>query len=219
MRAILLLLGISMFSVNAVANSSDARLGTIAGAMMTHGAARPPHGFVAFCHEHEAECRAEGPMRRVLLTAERLFELEAVNQDVNESIRPMTDKELYGTDEHWALPDDSGDCEDYALLKRRILIGMGWPTSALLLTVVRDERGEGHAVLTARTSWGDLILDNKQPHVTFWHEAGYQFVSRQSHFDPRSWVLLGEPGAPPATAWVAKVNAVLAERLIEMLPH
>ena len=37
----------------------------------------------------------------------------------------------------------------------------GWPESKLLITVVRDENNEGHAVLTVRTDEGDFILDNR----------------------------------------------------------
>ena len=40
-------------------------------------------------------------------------------------------------------------CEDYALLKRHELMQLGWPSSALLMTVVMDESFEGHAVLTS----------------------------------------------------------------------
>jgi hypothetical protein len=49
----------------------------------------------------------------------------------------------------WSYPDDGyGDCEDYVLLKRRMLTQSGWPREALLVTVVRNEKDEGHAVLT-----------------------------------------------------------------------
>ena len=41
-----------------------------------------------------------------------------------------------------------GDCEDYVLLKRRMLIQSGWPREALLVTVMRNEQDEGPAVLT-----------------------------------------------------------------------
>ena len=33
-----------------------------------------------------------------------------------------------------------GDCENYVLLKRRLLIQSGWPREVLLVTVVRDEK-------------------------------------------------------------------------------
>ena len=72
------------------------------------------------------------------------------------------------------LPTDRGDCEDYALLKQKLLIERGWPSSSLLMTVVRDEKGEGHAVLTARTSQGDFVLDNKVEAVKLWNRSGYE---------------------------------------------
>ena len=64
----------------------------------------------------------------------------------------------------------------------------GWPVSALLMTVVRDEKGEGHAVLTARTVQGDYILDNKIEDVRMWNKTPYQFVMRQSYLNPKVWV-------------------------------
>jgi predicted transglutaminase-like cysteine proteinase len=42
------------------------------------------------------------------------------------------------------------DCEDYVLLKRRMLMQAGWPREALLVTVVRDKKGDGHAVLNGQ---------------------------------------------------------------------
>ena len=75
-----------------------------------------------------------------------------VNAWVNESIKPMTDLEHWGVVERWNYPDDGyGDCEDYVLLKRRMLMQAGWPREALLITVVRDKKGDGHAVLTVKT--------------------------------------------------------------------
>ena len=54
----------------------------------------------------------------------------------------MTDLDLYGRIEHWTYPAAMGDCEDYVLLKRRLLRERGWPSSALLITVVRDENNK-----------------------------------------------------------------------------
>jgi predicted transglutaminase-like cysteine proteinase len=127
-----------------------------------------------------------------------------VNRLVNRSVEPATDSEIYGISEYWTLPGDKGDCEDYALLKQKILIGRGWPSSSLLLTVVRDEKGEGHAVLTARTSQGDFVLDNKSDDVRLWSRSSYQFVMRQSYLDPKVWVSLDpqDAGAPSSLAGV-----------------
>jgi predicted transglutaminase-like cysteine proteinase len=159
--------------------------------MRVFGQAHPPYGFVHFCEAFAAECAA-GPAeeRRLRPTPEALSELDEVNRAVNRAIEPATDLELYGVSERWILPAGKGDCEDYALLKRSILLRRGWPASALLMTVVRDELGEGHAVLTARTAQGDFILDNKVEEVKLWHKTPYEFVMRQSYLNPKVWMVL-----------------------------
>ena len=48
----------------------------------------------------------------------------------------MTDMDHWGVIEKWSLPTDGyGDCEDYVLMKRKMLIDAGWPREALLITV------------------------------------------------------------------------------------
>lgn len=159
--------------------------------MRVHGSTAPPFGFVQMCERQPAECAGHtGNEPRFEAGPLRLSELDEVNRKVNVAIQPATDLELYGVAEYWTLPTDKGDCEDYALLKRQILLRRGWPASALLLTVVRDERGDGHAVLTVRTAQGDFILDNKIADVRLWHQTGYRFVMRQSFVDPRLWMSL-----------------------------
>jgi predicted transglutaminase-like cysteine proteinase len=86
------------------------------------------------------------------------------------------------------------------LLKRRMLMQAGWPREALLITVVRDKRGDGHAVLTVKSDKGEYILDNQIDQILLWSETGYRFVKRQSQADPNVWVSLGEPRTAPATA-------------------
>ena len=81
-----------------------------------------------------------------------------------------------------------GDCEDLVLLKRRDLIDKGWPTGALLITVVRQPNGDGHAVLTVLTDRGDLVLDNLEPRVLVWSDTDYEYVKRQSEFDSGQWM-------------------------------
>jgi len=169
--------------------------------MRIFGPAQPPHGFVRFCEATPRECASDHrPENRFNASAERLRQLDDVNRAVNKAIAPATDLEIYGVNEYWTLPRRKGDCEDYALLKRHDLIKMGWPVSALLMTVVRDEKGEGHAVLTARTMQGDFILDNKAEDVRLWSQTPYQYVMRQSNINPRVWVALDTRQAPPATA-------------------
>jgi len=124
-----------------------------------------------------------------------------VNRSVNTAIKPMTDLEQYGVVEKWAYPDDGyGDCEDYVLLKRRMLMELGWPREALLITVVREKNGDGHAVLTVKTDRGEFILDNQNDEIVLWSESDYRFVKRQSQSDPNLWVSLGDPRPATATA-------------------
>ena len=94
------------------------------------------------------------------------------------------------------MPARYGDCEDYALLKQKMLTDRGWPAGALLLTVVRDELGEGHALLTVRTTEGDLLLDNRVNDIRSWTKSIYTFVKRQSYLDPQLWMSLD--GGPKA---------------------
>ena len=163
---------------------------------------RPPIGWVEFCAEHASECKvAPSEPRNVVLTLRLWRELVRINQTVNADIKPMTDLEHYGVVEKWAYPDDGyGDCEDYVLLKRRMLMQAGWPREALLITVVRETSGDGHAVLTVRTDRGDLVLDNQNEEIVLWSESGYRFVKRQSQSDPNVWVSLGDPRPSAATA-------------------
>ena len=133
--------------------------------------------------------------------APRLTELDDVNTSINRAIEPVTDLELYGVSDYWTLPQNGkGDCEDYALLKRHVLIEAGWPASSLLMTVVLDEKNDGHAVLTARTAQGDFILDNKTDDIKLWHDTPYRFVMRQSYLDPKAWVALDPAQSPPPVA-------------------
>ena len=165
--------------------------------MRVYGNAQPPYGFVRFCETSPKSCAGDGRQDvRFNADAARLAELDDINRLVNTTIEPLTDLELYGVTELWTLPVDKGDCEDYALLKRKLLIARGWPQSALLMTVVRDERGDGHAVLTARTAQGDFILDNKIAEVRPWNKTPYEFVMRQSYLNPRVWVSLDPLQAP-----------------------
>jgi predicted transglutaminase-like cysteine proteinase len=161
-------------------------------------ATRAPIGWVEFCAEYKGECntRPSAP-RDVVLTAKAWADMVKVNAWVNDAIEPITDQDHWGVVERWNYPDDGkGDCEDYVLLKRRMLMQAGWPREALLITVVRDKKGDGHAVLTVKTNRGEFILDNQEGEILAWNKTGYRFVKRQSQSDPNLWVSLGEPRAP-----------------------
>jgi predicted transglutaminase-like cysteine proteinase len=165
-------------------------------------ATRAPIGWLSFCAENPRECGAPtSAPRDVVLSAQAWKDLVRVNKWVNETIKPLTDLDHWGVVEKWSYPDDGyGDCEDYVLLKRRMLLTAGWPREALLITVVRDKKDEGHAVLTVKTDKGEFILDNQNEDILLWSESGYRFVKRQSQSDPNVWVALGEPQPAVSTA-------------------
>ena len=164
--------------------------------------ARPPIGWVEFCSEYPRECDGKVlEARDVVLTPKAWKDVVRINKTVNEQVKPMTDLEHWGVVERWSYPDDGyGDCEDYVLLKRKLLMQAGWPRQALLITVVRDQKGEGHAVLTVKTDKGEFILDNQEDQILLWSETGYRFVKRQSQTDANAWVSLGDPRPALSTA-------------------
>jgi predicted transglutaminase-like cysteine proteinase len=163
--------------------------------------APPLYGWVGFCERQPAECRVDtSEPESVALTEDAMELLSAVNRHVNASIRPMRDQDHWGVVELWGLPDDGyGDCEDFQLLKRKLLVEAGLPRRALRMTVVLDGRGDGHAVLTVRTRRGDLVLDNQTDEILFWQETGYRFVQRESA-SRTGWVFLEREAAPVVTA-------------------
>jgi predicted transglutaminase-like cysteine proteinase len=165
-------------------------------------ATRAPIGWIEFCVEYDPECKTKpSTPRDVVLSIQAWKDLVRINQWANSHIKPMTDMEHWGVVERWNYPDDGyGDCEDYVLLKRRMLMQAGWPREALLITVVRDQNGDGHAILTVKTDKGEFVLDNQRDDILLWYDTGYRFVKRQSQSDPNLWVALGEPPAMPATA-------------------
>jgi predicted transglutaminase-like cysteine proteinase len=164
--------------------------------MRTGGLTTQPVGHYDFCQHHASECRPNAATARAKLTPKVWALLQHVNNAANADIAPVTDRELWGVDERWSYPDARGDCEDYVLLKRRALMERGLPASALLITVARQENGDGHAVLTVRTDRGDFVLDNLEPKVLLWSETGYLYLKRQSAEDAGQWVAISDGRAP-----------------------
>ena len=131
----------------------------------------------------------------------RWRELVEVNLHFNRSIIAMTDQVQYGVMEHWTYAKTGkGDCEDYVLEKRRELVRRGWPASTLLITVVLDKEGNGHAVLTVVTDRGEFVLDNQTDQILPWSKSELTFVKRQSPVDPNTWVELGRTLGRPDIA-------------------
>ncbi|MFM9975837.1 MAG: transglutaminase-like cysteine peptidase [Beijerinckiaceae bacterium] len=168
------------------------------------GEASMPIGWAQFCADagNQQDCNAPVLQATVADLDERRWrELLAINSDVNRSVEPVTDIDHWGVAERWSYPTDGrGDCEDYVLEKRKKLMNAGWPRQALLITVVRDKKGEGHAVLTVKTDRGDFILDNQEKKVKLWSDTGYLFIKRQSEENPNKWMSLGNVDTATNTA-------------------
>ena len=164
------------------------------------GPTSSPIGHFEFCKNWREECaEIEKPAGPEALSEAAWAAVRQINERINSEVAPKTDRELFGKEELWTFPSDAGDCEDYALLKRRLLIEeQGLSPSNVLLTVVKRANGEGHAILTLRTTDGDFVLDNLHPAVRPWDAAkGYRFMKRQSSENAGAWVSIGDPGPVP----------------------
>jgi predicted transglutaminase-like cysteine proteinase len=163
--------------------------------------ARPLAAWTEFCNRVPAECAIDRSEASVIALTPKLWQtITAINRRVNATIKPMTDQEHWRVADRWDIPEDGyGDCEDYQLLKRKLLAEAGLPRRAMRMTVVIDEKNEGHAVLMVRTDRGDFVLDNKSDEVSAWFDTGYVFVKRESS-DEIGWLSLGRAVSPVATA-------------------
>lgn len=161
-------------------------------ALSEQGPARMPSGMAGLCARLPAICSPAGATHvpPVALSGSEAV-LSRVNSGINHRIASTTDRDLYGREEYWTLPSTAGDCEDYVLLKRQELLQLGFAPGSLLITVVHDENGEAHAVLTVPTTQGDVVLDNRRDDILPWWQTGYSFIKRQSAADPVRWVSLG----------------------------
>ncbi len=166
-----------------------------------------PPAFRAFCGQYPSLCNTRTGAKVVQLTEERRKQLQSVNLSVNAAIRQQSDMQTNGVEDLWTIPTKAGDCEDFAILKKRELMRRGWPAASLLLTVARlPFSNEGHVVLTARTSDGDLILDSRSSSIKDWSDTYYRYYARQSQYSA-GWERIGK--AIPVSS-TAKLKAARA---------
>lgn len=156
--------------------------------MPVMGATSQPVGHYEFCQRYGDQCAPNEVQGVISLSRSAWNEIVKVNNAVNVGIFPRTDEEMHGVPELWSYPTIEGDCEDYVLLKQYMLERAGYPRSALLITVLRQRNGEGHAVLTVRTDKGDFILDNLEDKIVDWKETDYKYLKRQSEKNSGKWL-------------------------------
>ena len=162
--------------------------GAAAGTMPLTGRTTQPIGHYEFCQRLPGECVAQGRAAPHDLTRDDWQVMVDVNNQVNAAVRPLTDMQIWGRQEKWSFPTDVGDCEDYVLLKRQRLVQHGFHPANLLITVVRQPNGEGHAVLTVRTDHGEFILDNLVGRIDDWRDTPYTYLKRQHEAHAGRWV-------------------------------
>jgi predicted transglutaminase-like cysteine proteinase len=166
----------------------------------------PPAGFVSFCVRFPDQCATDGATE-VILTDERWQVLDHINTDVNWAIRPEDDEAHYGRPEYWTIPSDGfGDCEDYALTKRRALLEAGFPLRALRIAIVISAQSGRHAVLTLVSDRGEFVLDNLTDEIRERRQTAYLWIERQDGANPRAWVALEAGGGTFSPSTVGTTN-------------
>jgi predicted transglutaminase-like cysteine proteinase len=151
------------------------------------GRIAPPSGATMLCQTYDWAC-AVSP-KRITVTQEQFRVVRAVNSEINRRTRSIEDRRQYGTVENWALPTRrGGDCEDFALAKKRELIRLGIDPQRLLIATVLDRKRNPHAVLVFRSDRGDLILDNLTNKIKPWQATRYLFLRMQDPETPSRWM-------------------------------
>ncbi|MBX3582655.1 MAG: transglutaminase-like cysteine peptidase [Rhizobiaceae bacterium] len=171
--------------------------------MPTGGRTTQPIGHYEFCQREAGECSQKTARKAPVELTRKLWKaMIEINNSVNAAVEPRTDMEIWGREEVWSYPTNVGDCEDYALEKRRRLMALGVAPGDLLITVARQPNGDGHAVLTVRTSRGDFILDNLEEKVMLWSQTPYTYLKRQSERNSGAWIAVDDSRATVAVGSV-----------------
>jgi predicted transglutaminase-like cysteine proteinase len=109
--------------------------------------------------------------------------MNRVNDQVNKEPY-KADLELYGRAEFWTIMDGhGGDCEDFALTKRKRLWEAGLNPAHLLPAIGKTAMSQGHCVLLVDTDKGAYVLDNIEPRILAWNDPSVsikQWIERAS---------------------------------------
>jgi predicted transglutaminase-like cysteine proteinase len=146
-----------------------------------------PYGHMVYCQQYAKNCAARPVSQPASMTRANWNAVQRINASVNAAITPRSDMEMHGQPDVWSYATSHGDCEDYALHKRRQLIAQGFHPSTVLLTMVRLRNGEAHIVVTLRTADGDFVLDNMRQEILAWNQTGYRFLKAQSPSHAGVW--------------------------------
>nr|WP_249807008.1 transglutaminase-like cysteine peptidase [Bradyrhizobium sp. 1] len=151
----------------------------------------PPMAFTLFCTRYPVECNPQAGTQQAVDRfdfAALWHQLNVVNTAVNTSITPTSATDAM--DLNWQIFPQEGNCADYAVTKRHLLLNAGWASSALLLAeVVIRKTGEHHLVLIVKEDGDYLVLDNRRPAIIKLLQAlrDYSIVRAQSDGTSRLW--------------------------------
>lgn len=161
--------------------------------MQTGPSTTPPPGFARFCLRWATQCAVTKSPATIALQASVWATLNQINDRINATIAPESDAAHYGLVEYWTIPTDGyGDCEDYALAKRRALIAYGLPANALRIATAILPDGGAHTTLIVSTDRGAYVLDNLRRNILPWTDTGYVWIKRQAANDPNHWTMIGD---------------------------
>jgi predicted transglutaminase-like cysteine proteinase len=178
-----------------------------------------PTGWSDFCKRYAGECSHvdyQSPPQLIHLNAKMWKTLKSVNDTWNRIIVSASDIDHWGAIDQWDLVDASegqdhrGDCEDFALSKRKTLIERyGVPATAVLVTVVQMNERELHAILVARTDRGDFVLDNMASEVLAWDQAyaPNKYVKQLSAYNEDEWRTITQPDSEIAGSLMESLDA------------
>lgn len=133
----------------------------------------PPKQYLNYLERYPNDI-SEGSKTPLELLPYDWYNLSEINDLINYSTqyRPDTEDDHVGAD-YWELAGSQGDCEDFALIKRKHLVELGIPRANLPLAVAVTETGIWHAVLAVVTTRGVYILDNRRSAIIGWEECKY----------------------------------------------
>ena len=118
-------------------------------------------------------------------------QIKQVNKYANEK-EYIIDMENYGVADYWATPKEfllnSGDCEDYAIIKMLSMNWLGHDVNAMRVVVVQDTNLRiPHAVMAIENDNDILILDNQIEevisHVDIYHYVPVYSVNENDLVD------------------------------------
>lgn len=158
-----------------------------AGNMPILGRAATPIGYLQYCLANRDDCKRRDA-HKVVENAQNIAIINSVQTSVNRMVRPVSDDRNFSKKDFWTVVKNGrGDCEDYSLTKRQLLIKAGFAPSSLLLATALNQHGEPHVVLVVRTEKQDYVLDNLYENVQEWQYMPYKWLAIQDAHNPLHW--------------------------------